>query len=71
MSINLKADPKSLSDWISQAEAARVRGTTRQAIHRLIVRGRLTTLKVGGRAFVSKTEVTRLVAEPAGRKARK
>jgi hypothetical protein len=71
MSTHSESESKSLSDWISQAEAARMRGTSRQAIHRLVIRGRLATLKVGDRRFVSKSQIAKLVAEPAGRKARK
>lgn len=42
------------SAWISQAEAARIRGVTRQAMHRLIQRGKLSTLEVGGHVLVSR-----------------
>jgi excisionase family DNA binding protein len=44
-------------DWVSQAEAADLRGTTRQAISKLIKRGRLTTIVVGGHTLVSREEV--------------
>ena len=45
------------SDWVSQAEAARLRGVTRQAIAKLVRKGRLKTLTVGGYVLVSRTEV--------------
>ena len=62
--INNKQD---LSDWISQSEAARLRGVTRQAIAKLVKKGRLKVLVLGGRAFVSKAEVTRFEMQAAGR----
>lgn len=67
MSTNLSsADPK---DWITQAEAARVRGISRQAIARLIQRGRLATLQVGGVTFVKRVEVEAFEPAAPGRKA--
>lgn len=51
-------------DWISQAEAARLRGVSQQAIKNLIVRNRLQSLKIGGKILVSKLEVELFVAQP-------
>jgi len=34
--------------WISQAEAAKLRGVSRQAIAQLVKRGRFETLLIGG-----------------------
>ena len=62
--INNKQD---LSDWISQSEAARLRGVTRQAIAKLVKKGRLKVLVLGGRAFVSKAEVASFEMQAAGR----
>jgi excisionase family DNA binding protein len=45
------------SDWISPAEAARLRGVTRQAITKLIKNKRLRTLLIGGRKLVNRDEV--------------
>lgn len=56
-----------LSDWISQSEAARLRGVTRQAIAKLVKKGRLKVLVLGGRAFVSKSEITHFEMQVAGR----
>lgn len=50
------------SDWITQAEAARLRHVTRQAIARLVGNGRLRTLDIGGRSFVNRADV--LAFEP-------
>lgn len=43
--------------WITQAEAARIRGVSRQAIHKLIKKDRLKTFKVGSVIFVDKSQV--------------
>jgi excisionase family DNA binding protein len=55
------------SDWISQAEAARLRNVTRQAIARLVGNGRLRTLDIGGRSFVNRSDVLAFEPNPPGR----
>jgi len=55
------------ADWISQAEAAHLRGVTRQAIARLVRRDRLRTLVIGGHTLVSRADVEAFVPRPAGR----
>jgi excisionase family DNA binding protein len=55
------------AEWISQAEAARLRGVTRQAIAKLVSGGRLQTVVVGGRTFVSRADVMAFEPLPAGR----
>ena len=59
--------------WISQAEAARIRGVSRQAISRLVQKQRLRTLSIGGHLLVSREDVKRFKPLNAGRptKARK
>ena len=54
-------------EWITQAEAARLRNVTRQAIAKLVNGGRLRTLTVGGRTFVSRADVVAFEPNPAGR----
>jgi excisionase family DNA binding protein len=54
-------------EWISQAEAARLRKVSRQAISLLVRKGRLPVLKIGGRAFVHRKEVEEFMPEQAGR----
>jgi excisionase family DNA binding protein len=54
-------------NWISQAEAARLRGVSRQAIAKLVAAGRLPTFRLGGRMFVSKPDVMKFQPLPAGR----
>jgi predicted DNA-binding protein (UPF0251 family) len=51
-------------DWISQAEAARIRGVSQQAIANLIRRGRLTAIIVAGRIVVLRSEVESFVPQP-------
>lgn len=46
-----------ISDLISQKEAAELRETTRSAISDLVKRNRLRVIKVGGKKFLSRTEV--------------
>ena len=55
------------TEWISQAEAARLRSVSRQAIAKLVGNGRLRTLEVGGRSFVSRADVLAFEPNPAGR----
>jgi len=52
--------------YISQAEAARVRGVSKQAIANLIRRGRLATIRVAGRTLLLRTEVESFVPQPVG-----
>jgi predicted DNA-binding protein (UPF0251 family) len=63
----MSIDLPDLSDWISQAEAARIRGVSRQAITVLVRKGRLKKLEIGGRTFVRRKEVEEFTPEPAGR----
>jgi len=60
--------PEDLDDWISQSEAARLRGTTRQAIAHLVDRGRLSVVDVAGRRLVRRSDVMAFDPLPAGRK---
>jgi predicted DNA-binding protein (UPF0251 family) len=55
-----------LGDWISQAEAARIRGVSQTAIVNLIRRGRLTTVNMAGRTVVLRSEVENFIAQPKG-----
>jgi excisionase family DNA binding protein len=55
------------NDWVSQAEAARIRGVSRQAIYRLIKKGRLQVLKIGGKILLNRAEIEAFVPEQPGR----
>lgn len=54
-------------DWISQAEAARVRGVSPQAIAKLVKKGRLQVLKIGGKVLLNRSEVQLFEPERPGR----
>jgi hypothetical protein len=61
-----------LENYISQVEAAMIRGVSKQAIADLIRRSRLTAIKVAGRTLVLRSEVEAFVALPkTGRPAKK
>jgi excisionase family DNA binding protein len=55
-------------EWIPQAEAARIRGVSRQAIAELVKRQRLETLRIGGRLLVRRKEIEQFKAQPKGRR---
>ena len=56
--LDKKNDKESGSDiWLSQAQAAELRGVSRQAIAQLIKRGRFTTVTIGGRKLIKRSEV--------------
>ena len=61
MSIHLEeGSPKKNLDpaqWVSQADAAEIRGVTRQAIARLVKKGRFTILSIGGKILLKRSEV--------------
>ncbi len=54
-------------DWITKAEAARIRGVTRQAIAKLVNKGRLATLEIAGHTLVKRADVESYKPEPGGR----
>ena len=64
-------DVEEFQDWISQAEAARVRGVSPQGISDLIERGRLQTLRIGGKTFVRRSEIEAFAPKPGGRPRKK
>jgi hypothetical protein len=57
-----------IDDLITQSEAARLRGRSRQAISNLVEKGRLTVIEIGGIRFVSKKEILTFQAQSPGRK---
>jgi excisionase family DNA binding protein len=56
---------------ISQSEAARLRGVSKQAITSLISRGRLTSVDVAGHTLVLRSEIESFLARPKGRPLKK
>lgn len=57
-------------DWITKAEAARIRGVSRQAIAKLVNKGKLSTLEIAGGTLVKRSEVETYKPEAGGRPAR-
>ena len=64
-------DRNNIDDWISQVEAARIRGVSKQAIAKLIARKRLSAREIGGRMLVRRSEVEAFVPMPIGRPRKK
>ena len=56
-----------ISDLISQADAARLRGVDRSTIHALVEKGRFTVTEIGGKKFLSRREVMSFVPDVGGR----
>jgi excisionase family DNA binding protein len=54
-------------DWITQAEAARIRKVSRQAIHKLVRDSRLRVVDFGGVVLVNKSDVENFEAKSSGR----
>jgi excisionase family DNA binding protein len=67
LSTNSKTALLNLSEWISIAEAARLRSVSRQAMSKLVKQGRLETLNAGGRLLVHRSDVISFAKKPAGR----
>jgi hypothetical protein len=53
-------------EWVSQVDAAKMRGVTRQAIADLVRKGRFTTLSIGGRTLLKRSEVEEFEPKPPG-----
>ncbi len=58
------------NDWISQAEAARIRGISRQAISKLLKTGRIKKMEIAGKQLVFKEDVVNFKAKVPGRPAK-
>lgn len=56
-----------LGELISITEAAKLRGVTPQAIDRLLLRGRLEAVEIGGRRFLRRHDVVSFKPEVGGR----
>jgi excisionase family DNA binding protein len=55
------------NEWVSQSEAARIRGVSPQAIGRLIQKGRFRTLLIGGKVLLNRREVQKYKPKKTGR----
>lgn len=58
-------------DLITRAQAAEMRGVSRAAISDLVRRGRLRTVEIAGRIFLSRHEVESFEPEKGGRPAKR
>lgn len=67
--VEKETDP--MTDLISQAEAARLRGVTRAAIQDLVRRGRIRSVEVGGRSLVYRSEILNYEQGEPGRPRKK
>jgi excisionase family DNA binding protein len=54
-------------DWISQANAARIRGVSRQAIAKLVRTKRLRTMEIGGHVLIRREDILDFHRKKAGR----
>lgn len=66
-SLTTSIENEEFGKYISQAEAARIIGITKQTVAKLIGRGRFTTQAVAGRLFLLRFQVESYVAKPTGR----
>jgi excisionase family DNA binding protein len=60
-----------LEDLITQKEAAEIRGVTSQSINDLVKRGKLSTVTIGKRKFLLRSEVKKYKPEVGGRPRKK
>jgi excisionase family DNA binding protein len=67
LSTNSSDEPISPADWISQAEAAQLRGVSRQAISKLVQKGRLRSTVIGGHTLVNRADLLAFRPNAAGR----
>jgi predicted DNA-binding protein (UPF0251 family) len=57
----------STTDWITQSEASRLRGVSRQAINKLVKAGKVRTLLMAGVLLVHKQDIKEFEAAKPGR----
>jgi len=57
-----------VDEWITQSEAARIRGISRQAINKLVKKSRLKTFCMGNIIFVNRKEIENFLPKKVGRK---
>lgn len=67
MSSSFDQDKINPDEWVSQAEAAQIRGVSRQAIHELVKKGRFRTYEIAGKILVWKEDVVMYEAKLGGR----
>ena len=62
-----RREVEDLDELVSISEAARLRGVSPQAIDRLLKRGRLEAVVIGGRRFMRRSDVVNFKPEAGGR----
>jgi excisionase family DNA binding protein len=67
LSTYFRGKPPQTDEWVSQAEAARMRGVSRQAIARLIKKDRFQILKIGGKVLLRREDIKAYRPEAPGR----
>jgi excisionase family DNA binding protein len=67
LSTHFRGKPPQTDEWVSQAEAARMRGVSRQAIARLIKKGRFRILEIGGKVLLRREDIEAYRPEAPGR----
>ena len=55
---------ENVDEYISQAEAARIRNVSRQAVADLVKRARVSTITVAGRVLVRRSDIADFVSMP-------
>ena len=55
------------NDWVSIPQAAKLHGKSRQAMEKLIKKGRFRTLFIGGHTLVFRHDIEQFKPAPAGR----
>lgn len=67
LSTYFRAKSPHAEEWVSQAEAARMRGVSRQAIARLIKKGRFRVLRIGGKVLLRREDIKSYRSAAPGR----
>ena len=67
LSTHFRGRQPQADEWVSQAEAARMRGVSRQAIARLIKKGRFRVLEIGGKVLLRREDIKAYRPEAPGR----
>lgn len=57
-------------ELVTVAQAAALRGITRQGIHHLITEGKLKTVEIAGKRFLNRSEVLQFRPDKGGRPAK-
>jgi excisionase family DNA binding protein len=56
-----------LDEWMTQAQAAKLRGVSLQAINHLVRRGRFRVMRIAGRVLINRDDVINYQRDVGGR----